>query len=874
MSSNSNIPRLPRNFFKWYCKDARYEELHGDLEELFEERVGRMGMFKARLFYFWDVIRCCQPYAWKTTDHTYFLSRAKYGSYFKIAWRNVLRHRNFSLTNIAGLSIAIATFYLLLAYVHDELSYESFHQNKDRIYRVTSGIRSSGLQTAMSAQPWGPQMKADLSDVQAYTRTSFYFDNVPIKHGEDIIYEEKLLFVDSTFLDVFTYHIILGDRNRALSGPSDIVISRDMALKYFAGENVLGQTLEISINGEFRTYRVSAVAENPPKNSHITFHILLNKEAQFDIFPQFSKTDWRLHNGFTYLLLRPGIKKAQFEKLMGPFFIKHAGEGFMERYAPNLQAIEEIHLHSDMFGELAPNGNITYVHIARAIAMFILLIGCVNYINLNTALSAKRAKEVGSRKVFGAIRRDIMIQFLVESVLIACLSVVFSLAIIELALPYFNDITDKNMRFDWFSRFDEMLLIGFSVGLASGIYPAFLISNFKPIEVLKGRFQSSTKGLALRRGLIVAQFTLSIVLFIGAAMIYYQIEYIKDKDLGFNGSSILVVNGASNQQLGQHIPQIRASLMLQPGIETVSISSGYPGQSGMARRYKPGNYVGSDEELPSLQTFYVDHEFLNALSIELIEGRNFDPGRPTDSSAYILNEAAVQLFALDAPLGTSMETNLGLSTEPQKGLVIGVVRDFHFESLHNRIEPMVICMSRQQSGNLLVKYNAQNQPEVVEQVENEWRKHFPQLAFNQAYLHDVFAKLHESDFKLHKIVTASSILAIIIACLGLLGLATFYAQQKIKEIGIRKVLGASQFSIMLLLNREFGIPLMLSLMIGAPVSYWLIELWLTDFAYRVGFNYWLFPMSGVVVAFIAALTVSYNSFKASGTNPVGALRQE
>ncbi len=805
-------------------------------------------------------------------EHTFRIKMLK--SYLKAAWRNILRYKSYSTINLGGLAISISAFYLLLTYATDEFSYDKFHNDVDRIYRITNKIRTTGMQTAMSANPWGPQLVKDYPEVEAYTRCSFYFFDVPVMKGEEIIFEDEMLLVDSTFFDVFDFKLLAGDRRTVLDEMSDVVITEELAFKYFDDPSPLGKTIRVSLNGRFRNYQVSGVVENPPSNSHLKFTMLFNMNINFEIYGNDPDNWWR-HNGFTYLKLSEGTSHEQVIEYFPTFFEKHSGPEFVERFDPSLQPITDIHLHSDLFGEIAPNGNITYVRIALFMSFFILLIGCVNYVNLSTALSIKRAKEVGARKVLGAFRKQLVLQFLVESMVVSLLSIIACLVILYLVQPLFNNLADKEIVFDVLSDGIKLVGIGVMVGIISGLYPALVLSKFEPIKIIKGKFMVSRRGVFFRRILIVLQFSISIVLFIGTGVMYSQIQFVNDKELGFDKKGVMVMFGLTIDQLNNDVEVFKNELLQNPGIKQVAVSSGYPGNAGIVIRYRPEGYSGSDQELPSTHTIYANQDAIEIFDLEMKAGRNFNETIASDSMSLIINESAAKLFGYEDPVGRTLTVANANRTEmgPSRR-IIGVVKDFHFESLHNEIKPLVFSIDPQRHNNILVKYNTEDHAEVLTHVETLWKREFPEQAINYNILEDEFNQLHSSDFQLQKILTACSVLAIFIASLGLFGLATFMAQQKLKEIGIRKVLGASQSAIIASLNKEFTVPVLIAAIMGIPLAYYLMNLWLDNFTYRVDFNYWLIPIAGLASLSIAWLTVSYKSLKASNANPVDALRQE
>ena len=798
-------------------------------------------------------------------------------NYVLIAWRNIWKHRNYSLLNVGGLAIGIACFYLISLYTKDELSYDKAFKKSDRTFRIIDEIKSIGSQAAVTGRPWAPQLANDFPEIETYTRVSGILQNFSMLKDGVVQLENGAIFADSTFFEVFDYELLAGDPNDALNDPLDVVITETMALKHFNRLNAVDGVVRVNVAGEFRDFRVSGVVKDPDFKAHFWFNMIFTQVAVESYFPQVDPNNWMAHNLHAYVVLNDASNKTSIENRFPEFFDKYVGPKFNEAFTPSLQPIEEIHLKSNLYGELAPNSNINYLRSAIAIGLFILIIACVNFVNLATALSVKRAREVGARKVLGARKAQLIAQFMMESTLIALISMVVVVLLVEVSLPYFNELTDKTLSLNLATEIFHLLVIAFIVGVLAGIYPAIMLSSYQPLIVLKGNFHTSARGMLLRKGLIVFQFTISVILFIGTGIIYDQIKLIQNKDLGFDQNGVIAMDGVNPDLVAEKIDVLRNELGSYSNITSVSMSSSYPGTPFMANYYRPEGFVGEDGDRPLVSSLVTDHHIIDALGLELIAGRDFDENRGTDETeAFIINERAAEVFDFEDPIGKELELQMmqGPSRGIKRGKVIGLIKDFHFESLHSTIAPLVLHLDHRQIFNVIVNFQNSRINDVVEILENEWAKQFPQEAFNYTIIQDNFQNLHHSDYRLQRVFAVCALLAVIIAALGLFGLATFTAQQKTREIGIRKVLGASLGRLIFMLNRDFTIPVLVSILISSPIAYYLMVQWLDDFAYRVDFNFWLIPIAGLIALVIAWITISVKSFRAAQTNPVNALRYE
>lgn len=808
-------------------------------------------------------------------------------NYFKIAWRNLLRNKTFSIINIVGLAIGLACFLVIALYVLDELSYDRFNKNADRIYRINTDIRFGGskMHAAETSDMMGQVLKKDYPQVEQFTR--IYNNAGPrlIKKGNVFIKEEKAVYVDSTFFDVFTFPAIEGNTHTALNEPNTVVVTASTAKKYFGTTDVLGKTIEVSNDNTPDAYKITAVIKDMPGNSHFNFDFLFPMQNAGYEWGQYSSYNFK-----TYLLLAKGTDYKAFEKNFTDYNIRYVlpylqqfiKVGSMEelkkggnRLEHSLIPLTKIHLYSDYQFELMPGGNIQYVYIFAAVALFILLIACVNFMNLTTARSANRAKEVGIRKVFGTEKKNLILQFLSESVLMVFLSLIIAIAVVWLVLPLFNSIANKTLFVsDFFSPAIvlSLVVLPFIVGLIAGSYPAFFLSSFKPVEVLKGKLKMGSRSGGLRSVLVVFQFATSIFLIIGTIVIYKQLHFIQTKDIGFNKDQVLIINDAFS--LGNNANVFRENIAKLSGVQSATISSFLPVSSSS----RSGNtfFSAPTADVKSgfvMQDWGVDEDFMPVMGMQLLEGRNFSKNFSGDSSAIIINEAAAKILNREAPLNTKL-----YRVEDNQKLVayniIGIVKNFNFESLHQNVAPLCFRLRKYGGDFVAFRAKAANIGNIVNAAGKEWKSLAPSMPFSYRFLDESFTQMYDAEQRVGKIAFIFSALAIAIACLGLFGLAIFMAEQRTKEIGVRKVLGASVSGIVRLLSKDFIKLVAIAFIIAVPLGWYCMHWWLQDFAYRIEINWWVFAVAGLAALMIALITVSFQAVKAALANPVKSLRAE
>jgi putative ABC transport system permease protein len=815
-------------------------------------------------------------------------------SYLKLAFRNLQKNGLYSFLNITGLAIGIAACLLIVLYVAHELSYDRWNPNAERIVRPVGDIKFGGMhhELAVVGSIVGPDAAKDLPEVQAWCRFRDYGSYLVKRDGEgqQNSREEDVLTTDSTFFELFPLKILEGDAVRCLAQPKTVAISRSRAGKYFSSPQMaLGQILVLE-NEE--RWQVTAVYEDMPVNSHFRADFLLamngNEEVKTD--PPF----WATNNNFhTYLLLRKGVDPKAFEKkfaalsaekisivaqqLLGTTIAELEKTGQYARYY--LQNLTEIHLHSDLFPELAPNGNIRYVWIFSAIAAFILLIACINFMNLATARSAGRAKEVGMRKVLGGRRLALIGQFLSESFVISALAVALAVLIAAVAMPWYRDLTGRDLAMPWSSSLFWLALASGTVlvSLLAGSYPAFFLSAFDSIRVLKGQVAGLGRGGGFRSVLVVFQFTVSVALIIATMLVFKQLNFIQSKKLGFEKSQVIILDDA--YALGDKIYTLKEEMLQHPAIESATVSGFLPVPSNRNDQGFSKTRSFDKDNTVSMQRWRVNSDYLRTLGMKIAQGRDFDPARVTDSMGIIVNQTAAKLMGFADPIGQKMyvpDGDFQGAPKPEdftELTIIGVVEDFHWSSLRDNIGPLCMQLGRSR-GLAAFRYKGAETASVTAALEKSWSNLSPGQPFSYRFLDESFARVYDAEQRVGTIAGIFGILSVLVSCLGLFGLAAFTTEQRTKEIGIRKVLGASVAGITGLLAKDFLKLVVVAIVIASPLAYFFMDKWLQDFAYRIDIQWWMFAAAGAVAVAIAFLTVGFQSVKAALANPVKSLRSE
>ncbi len=805
-------------------------------------------------------------------------------NYLRVALRNLRNYKAFSFINIVGLAVGIACCISIMLFVRDELSYDRQNEFADQIYRPTvlGTVNGHDIKAALSCAPMGPSVYHDFPEVAAYAR--LHKAGFPVMRYENKTFsEERFFWADSTLFNVFTLPFVEGNPKTALTQPNTVIITESTAHKYFGNENPVGKILNMDKQND---YMVTGVIKEVPRNSHFHPDFI----GSLTTLQDSRNPNWLSNNYYTYFLLRKGTNPADFERKLNEEFRTHAGpqlkavtgislDQFLSagnRYGYMLQPLTSIHLSSHLDYEIEPNSNIYYVYMFSAIAVAILLIACINFVNLATARSEKRAKEVGIRKTLGSPRLHLVGQFMAESVLMSGVAVVVAVGIVEILLPLFNDLSHKEMSLDLSSNpFSIPLLfcLAILVGVIAGSYPAFYLSSFRPIDVLKSETKKGGRKSFLRNGLVVFQFAISIVLFIGTFVIYAQLKYVQTKDLGFDKEETVVINRTDD--LFNQIKSFEDELRANGDVVSATNSNAIPGnQGGDSAFWLEGTRA---EKLEDLQTMFCDFNFSKTYGLQMADGRFFSKEHPSDTTAIVVNQEVERAFGVKDILGRYLVLPGETKAGERRFEIIGVVKDFNYQSLHDPIRPIVIRLLPENgyAGRFVtVRLGSGDHLSAISFIEKVWKKYAGNEGFSYNFLDDNLQSLYAADQRTSEIAGAFSVLAIIIACLGLLGLAAFITEQRTKEIGIRKVLGASVPEVIALLSAQFAKWVLIANVIAWPLAYYVMNNWLKNFAYRIDISLWIFIASGSLAFIVALLTVSSHAIKAATANPVESLRYE
>ena len=798
-------------------------------------------------------------------------------NYFKTAWRNLWKHKTFSFINVFGLATGIASSLLIFLFVQDELSYDRFHKNAQDIYRVVKDFVNddgSRLPDATTPPALAPAMQQEIPEVEKVTRVfPSWGRDFLIKYGDKKILEQRLYRVDSSFFDVFTFPFIKGDPKNAFKNINSIVLTKSAAKKYFGDEDPMGKTLSVD---DFGDLMVSGVIKDVPSNSHFHFDFLISIRT----FPGNDlDASWEWYNFYTYAKVKPNTSIASLTKKIQDLYKRNDEEAKNIFYT---QRLTDIHLSSNLKWELESNSDRLYVYVFSLIGIFIILIAGINYVNLATAKASVRAKEIGVRKVAGAVRSSLVKQFLVESITTCLLASVVAVIIAQLLLPAVNALTLKQLTvLGNPGVLSYMLLSTVFLGVVAGIFPAIYLSSFKPIIVLKGLKLSEKATLGLRKILVVIQFTISIVLIIGALIISQQVHFIQSAKLGLNKDQVLIAKNTSN-------PHDRNAFLNEisqlPGVKKATTADGVVG----GQNWTNGMNLKGSQNSQLINFLSVGYDFVDAMGMQVKEGRGFSqkfpadtmnngiPGGPLDQNigSVLVNETAVKDLGIPEPavgkqlLWSSDKDTMYYLT------IVGVLKDFHFTSLKNQIKPFAFINNPRRQWYFTIKLSTDNMRATLTQLGNAWKKFSNDRPFEYTFLDETYAKLYQSEARFEKVFISLVVLGIIISCLGLLGLSTFAAQRRIKEIGIRKTLGASAASVVALLSKDFLKLVVVALIIAVPIAWFAMTKWLQDFAYRISIQWWVFIAAAVLALLIAFITVSSQAIKAAVANPVKSLRTE
>jgi len=844
----------------------------GDFEEHFRWLAATKGLFLARLWYGLQVLPVLKSFI----QNSVYWGGAMFKNYLKTALRNLRKQKGYALINISGLALGMACSILIIFYLHHELSYDRFHANADRIYRVTMEgmLNGEALNVAVTPNPLAPSLLSNYPEVTSAARIRKR-GIMSVAFADKEFIESGIVYADPALFDVFTFPFIRGDAQTALARPHTVVLTERTAQKYFGRKDPLGKFLKFNDQSDFA---VTGVIKDVPQNSHLKFDMLCSMETFLAADPTRRESWLNDISGFTYIRLdRPEGKEPLEAKLPGLIQEKmgKALKIFKGDVRLRLQPLTDIHLRSKLQWEFGGNGDILYVYVFAAIAVVILAIACINFMNLATARSARRAREIGMRKVVGAFRRDLIGQFLGESMSTSLLALVVALVFVKLALPVFESISGIEIRMGagelaWLIPvFFGLVLV---VGFAAGSYPAVYLSALRPVKALRGGRSGSESGSGsarFRRFLVVGQFVLSIVMIIGTQVIQNQIRYMRNKDLGFQKDQVLAIR-TSDERIVQTLDQVKARLKEIPGVLEVSATSRVPGQGQSTNAVLP---EGADAAV-IYRFIYADTDYVRTMGMTISGGRDFSKDILSDArDAILINEAAVRKLGWNDPIGKTIKVMLGPNTYKPR-IVVGVVKDFHFSSLRDAIEPLIIINDKSEFEVLAVRFKAVDAGRLIGELKKAWKIISPGKAFDYFFVDELFDAQFRSEERLNRIFSSFSFLAIAIACLGLFGLASFLAEKMKKEIGIRKVLGASIGRVVGLLSREFLILVGLASIIAWPIAYFAMNSWLRGFAYRTSLHPWTFIGSALAALAIAFLTVSYQAVRAASANPVDSLKYE
>jgi putative ABC transport system permease protein len=804
-------------------------------------------------------------------------------NYLKIAFRNLAKHKFISFINLFGLAVGLTCCLLITTYILNELSYDRYNQNANNIYRVTRDFNNEdgvvSLRLSTISPPFGYYLPNDFSEIQKMTRL---LDNgiTPLRYKDKLINEQNVFFADENLFDVFTVKVLKGSPKTALADPFSVMLTEETAKKYFGDEDPMNKV--IRANNQFDV-KVTGIYKAFPVNSHIHPGMLVSFNTLKDsaVYGERNlRTNWGNNSFFTYLLLPPEYNIARMLAQFPAFIDKHmANEEYIGKQASKytklgLQKLTDIHLYSHTDYEAEPNGDIKRVYIFSAIAFFILLIACINYMNLSTARSVLRAREIGIRKVVGARKRELIAQFLSESILLSWVSILIAFGCLWLTLPWLNKLSGQQVSPGILMKWQVVIpvfLTPFIVGIVSGLYPALFMSAFQPVKTLKGLFKAGGGNISFRKVLVIAQFAISIILIITTAIVFQQLHYMQKKSLGFDKEHIVVIpyNNGLNDKYEAFRSELLSNARFKNSTRTSRIPTGRLLDAMDAYTLSGDSMKSSNTDIKFVS---VDYDFIPTYRIDMAAGRNFSQEYGTDTLGFVLNESAVKAIGWKNPQdAVGKDFKYGNT----KGRVIGVTKDFHFESMHQSIVPLVLEIFPQPYfNNLSIKFSGNNIAASLTHLENTWKKFLPDIPWQYTFLEENFDKLYEAEQRQGTIFTIFACIAIFIACLGLFGLSAFAISQRIKEIGIRKVLGANVSTIVRLLSKDFLILVGIAAIIAFPIAWFAMNKWLQDFAYRINMPWWVFIIAGIVAALIALLTISFQAIKAAIANPVTSLRTE
>ncbi|MFC1564230.1 ABC transporter permease [candidate division KSB1 bacterium] len=862
---------------KWFLKllisrDSHYSCI-GDIEEIYNDLLYEKGKLYSAFWFYSQVGRILLD----NIKNSVYWSIVMFRNYLKITLRNVRKHKGYSFLNIIGLAVGIAVCILIFSYINLELNFDGFHQNSDRIYRLVLKANFAGqsINIASSSAPAAKALKADYPEVVDAARFNIA-ERMAVKYRQKAFFEDRMYYADNSVFDIFTFPVIKGDDQTPLIRPYTVVITEDAAKKYFGEEDPVGKILNFNNADEFE---VTAVIKNVPANSHLVFDMLMSFETLYSNNKE-ALEFWVPVNYYTYILLQENYDYRLLDEKLPDFVRRYMGQlldaigGTCEYY---LQPLASIHLHSHLDAELSANSDYYYIYIFALTAVFILFLACINFMNLSTSRSLSRAKEIGIRKVMGSEKGNLVRQFLGEAVFFSFISLIIAMILVKISIPFFSIVSGREIEINYLQPvwlIPVFLLAAVVVGVIAGSYPAFFLSAFKPVEVLQNKAgKMGLSDIKIRNVLVVFQFIISISLIIGTLVIYQQFIFMKNEKLGFNKEHILVIPLKGNID-GDSVPQIRDVIKQHSGVSNITFSSKVLGGHQSGDLFLPEG--STDNRTILMGNINTDYEFVETAQLEIISGRNFMAEHTGEyDEAVIINETAAKRFGMEDPVGKNIfhVTDVGLEDRTVKK-VVGLVKDFHIQSMHSLIEPLVINYGYWDLNYIMIRIRPGNITEALNYLESIWERIDAVHPFDFYFLDEAYDRQFRAEEKLVQIFTNFSFLGIFIACLGLLGLSAYSAEQKTKEIGIRKVLGARVSGILYLFNKDMIRLLLIAAVIACPVSYLLITRWLENFPYRTALDPAVFLMSIGIILFMALSAVMFMAVKAATANPVKSLRYE
>lgn len=893
MSTQNEYPPPPRwadKFLQWYCKSELLEDLQGDLYELFYERIESQPLKYAQSRFIWEVLCSFKLSTVKRVSAFHLnIYPPMFRNYFKTAYRNILRQKGFSFINITGLAIGLASAMLIFLYIFDELTYDSIHPNAQNTYRI-GHVRTfpNGESFNAPAAPgaWSTQLKEQYPEVLECVRYAWWGYPASIQNEveDKILLSENIYWTDGSYPKVLHFKSLYGNGETAFDQPNSIALSRSMAASLFEEKNPVGKLLKVehpALGDNSLSLIVSAIFEDYPNNSHIRPDYLVNIAAVYSAFPQLEEAMASWESGWwnSYIVTRTDADIDKLSENLNGLLEIHLAEN-AANYDPVFRKVTDLHFDSEFEWVNEGAGDMNYIYIFGSIAILILIIACINYMNLATARSAKRAKEIGLRKTLGGKRGQLVIQFLGESFMLSVLATVLAFGLMIIAIPLFNQVAQKSFHVS--VLFQPVILLSASaivifVALCSGFYPALILSGFRPVEVLRGRFSTGKGSEVFRKTLVIFQFSISVVLMICTAFIMRQMNYLQDSKLSRSGDQMVSIRYGGNAPTDKY-ETYKQVLLQDPDISVVSMANHLPRQEYFGSIQSTFRFPSIGEDELSWSLLNVEHNFVDAFELDLIDGRTFDDRQLSDSSqivSFLINEAGVRSLGLENEEILGLTVNQQLGEESISGQITGIVKDFPYRSMRSEIGPLLVTNRLHPIDKIVyVKLPEQKIGEKLAVLESKWKEVFPEVGFDYWFLSDEFQRMYANEDRMSELTKVFAFLALIVACLGIYGLASFLAERRNKEIGIRKVLGASIQSILLLLSKTFVLILLISSLVAIPLAYWLMNDWLQNFAYHINLSWYIFCGAIAVVFLISLFTVSYETIKAAFLNPIEYIRNE